>query len=330
MKKLLAMLLAISMVLTLFACAPKHQNEDVAEPEIQEDVDSVIPEEEDPILPEDEVASESEEEDVAAPEEDAEIGNEEDTTAPPQPEDKPVEQKPVEQKPVEQKPVEQKPAVQQSTTQKPAEQKPAVQQSTTQKPVEQKPAVQQKPTTQKPAEQKPAVQQKPTTQKPVEQKPAVQQKPVEQEKPVEQQKPVEEEKPAETPAKSPAQTLRADFRSRVSSTKDPEALASALIGNSIIPFMGASMPVEPGFLNGFDNEISGFSKGAMFGPAIGTIPFIGYIFEVDANTDVSAFIQTLKDNANLRWNICTSADEMVVDSVGNTVFFLMAPAAFEE
>lgn len=137
-----------------------------------------------------------------------------------------------------------------------------------------------------------------------------------------------EEKPAEKP-QSPAKILLQDFKTRVNGgEKNIETLAANLIQNSVIPFMGGSVPVEPGFLNGFSSEITGFSKGVMFGPNIGTIPFIGYLFEVD--TDVNAFIQTLKDNADLRWNICTSADEMVVDSIGNTVFFLMAPAQFEE
>ena len=38
----------------------------------------------------------------------------------------------------------------------------------------------------------------------------------------------------------------------------------------------------------------------------------------------------LKANANLRWNICTTADEMVAGSVGNKVFFVMCPTEFTE
>lgn len=138
-----------------------------------------------------------------------------------------------------------------------------------------------------------------------------------------------EEKPAETPqSNTPANVILSDFKAKVSGSSDLEALAEDLLKNPIIQFMPASMAVEPGFLNGFKSEINGFSKGVMFGPAIGTIPFIGYVFEVDG--DVSAFISTLKENADLRWNICTSADEMVVGSVGNKVCFVMAPSAFEE
>lgn len=137
---------------------------------------------------------------------------------------------------------------------------------------------------------------------------------------------------SDTADASPAQTLLADFKARVANGEDSslEDLANSIITNEIIPFGGATMPVEPGFLNGFSQEITGFAEGTTFGPMIGSIPFIGYLFKLDDGADVYAFMQTLKDNADLRWNICVEADEMVCDAVGNTVFFVMAPANFEE
>lgn len=131
---------------------------------------------------------------------------------------------------------------------------------------------------------------------------------------------------------SPAQILLADFKSRAANGEDSslEDLANAIITNEIIPFGGATMPVEPGFLNGFSQEITGFDEGTSFGPMIGSIPFVGYLFKLDDGADVNAFMQTLKDNADLRWNICTEADELVCDAVGNTVFFVMSPTSFEE
>lgn len=138
--------------------------------------------------------------------------------------------------------------------------------------------------------------------------------------------------PVETEAvpTTPAGILAKDFKNRV--TENPsisaEDLANAIIGNEIIPFGPAVMPVEPGYLNGFSAEITGFDTGAMFGPMIGSIPFIGYIFTVSG--DVDAFVSTLKSNADLRWNICTQADEMVCEAKGNTVFFVMSPASFDE
>ena len=123
-------------------------------------------------------------------------------------------------------------------------------------------------------------------------------------------------------------TLRDAFKENHDGTA--EEIANALIANEIIPFMPMVAPVEEGYLNGFNVEINGFSSGAMFGPMIGTIPFVGYIFELEDGADVDAFMTTLKDNANLRFNICTEAEEMIVEKEGNKVFFLMSPKSFEE
>jgi len=68
----------------------------------------------------------------------------------------------------------------------------------------------------------------------------------------------------------------------------------------------------------------------MFAPMMGTIPFVGYVFTLDEGADVEAFMKMLEDNANLRWNVCTEAEEMTVENEGNVVFFLMSPKAFEE
>jgi hypothetical protein len=83
-------------------------------------------------------------------------------------------------------------------------------------------------------------------------------------------------------------------------------------------------PIAEGWLNGFDAEsITGFSEGAVFAPMIGTIAFMGYIFTLPEGADVEAFKTQLTSTANLRWNICTEADEMVCDNVGNKVFFVI-------
>ena len=138
--------------------------------------------------------------------------------------------------------------------------------------------------------------------------------------------------PTPTPEQKPAtvgRTLLNAFNSKASS--DVSTLADALITNPIIPFAGAVMPVEPGLLSGFGNaEITGFKEGAMFGPMIGSVAFIGYVFELEEGTNKSDFISTLKSNADLRWNICVEADEMVVGSSGNKVFFVMCPKEFSE
>ncbi len=129
---------------------------------------------------------------------------------------------------------------------------------------------------------------------------------------------------------TPAQQLCAEFKAKVSSNAsiDMETLAAELSQSEAIEFGAAFVSVEEGFLNGFDNEIKGFSSGAFFGPMIGSIPFVGYVFEVAG--DEKAFMKTLEENANLRWNVCTQADEMVCDSVGKKVFFVMSPKSFDE
>ena len=130
-------------------------------------------------------------------------------------------------------------------------------------------------------------------------------------------------------AETVGQVLLKDFKNNPDGTA--QEVAERIIGNKIIPFMGGANPIEPGLLSGFDNaEITGFKEGCMFGPMMGTIPFVGYIFVLEDGADVDAFVTTLKDNANLRWNICTEAEELTVESEDNTVFFLMSPKKFEE
>lgn len=128
------------------------------------------------------------------------------------------------------------------------------------------------------------------------------------------------------------QTLAKDFKDRVTAdgTLSAQAIADEIIKNPVIQFGPAVMPVEEGNLTGFDNaEIKGFKEGVMFAPMIGTIPFVGYVFVLEDGADVEGFKTTLSDNANMRWNICTEAEEKIVENVGNTVFFLMCPKALE-
>ena len=149
--------------------------------------------------------------------------------------------------------------------------------------------------------------------------------------------PAVSEAPAATPTPQPTpetpktvgNTLLAAFKAN--SGGSALSVAESLSANAAIKVPVGAMAIEPGYLTGFDNtEITGFKEGAVFMPMIGTIPFVGYVFTLDNAADAPAFIADLKANANLRWNICTSADEMVTGSAGNKVFFVMCPTAFEE
>ena len=123
--------------------------------------------------------------------------------------------------------------------------------------------------------------------------------------------------------------LRQDFVTN--SEGSAQEVVERLIQNEILPFEAATMPVEPGLLTGFDNaEITGFKEGVMFAPMMGTIPFVGYVFVLEDGVDATEFVNILGDNANLRWNICTEAEEMIIEGEENTVLFLMSPKSFEE
>lgn len=127
----------------------------------------------------------------------------------------------------------------------------------------------------------------------------------------------------------PAQVLCQQFKSELKANKSIslEELCKNLSENKVLEFSTVIMEVEEGYLNGFTDEINGFSEGEIFAPLIGAIPFVGYVFRTE---NPSALMATLKEKADLRWNVCTAADEMVIDSVDDIVFFVMAPKSFEE
>ncbi|MBQ3107816.1 MAG: hypothetical protein IJC68_04305 [Firmicutes bacterium] len=118
----------------------------------------------------------------------------------------------------------------------------------------------------------------------------------------------------------------------IAKDKDALSIAEALITDESIPFMGGAMPIAEGdFLQGFgEAQITGFEEAAMFAPMIGSIAFVGYVFDLKDDVNVKDFIATLEDNADLRWNICVTADEMVTGNVDDKVFFIMCPSSFEE
>ncbi len=177
-----------------------------------------------------------------------------------------------------------------------------------------------------------------TTEAPAE--PAVTEEPAATEAPEVTEAPVEggevvdgETTGGEVSGETVGQTLLAEFNAIMAedASLDAYSIAEKVIAHESIQFMGGAMEVEPGFLSGFDNyEVTGFDKGAMFGPMMGSIAFVGYIFELPADADVDAFMTSLKDNANPRWQICVEAEETTVEANGNKVFFLMSPVKFEQ
>lgn len=138
----------------------------------------------------------------------------------------------------------------------------------------------------------------------------------------------EETEVNDTPTDTVASKLYELFETEIATTDDINEVANKLIEAEYFKEVSmTTMEVEPGWLNGFENEIKTFNNGVMFTPMIGTIPFVGYIFETD-NTEL--LIDELETNALLNWNICTTADEMLVKAHGNYVFFVMSPYSFGE
>lgn len=125
-----------------------------------------------------------------------------------------------------------------------------------------------------------------------------------------------------------AYKLLAEFKAGAENATDVDTFADQLSKSDVFTDIGmGTMAVEEGLLNGFDEEINGFTKGVMFAPMIGSMPFVAYVFETD---DPDTLMDNLKNHYQLNWNICTTADEMVVEKAGNYVFFVMAPYSFDE
>ncbi len=124
-----------------------------------------------------------------------------------------------------------------------------------------------------------------------------------------------------------ASQLVTEFKKEIAKSKDIKEVADKISeSNIIVPTTVVTEIKEDDYLAGFNEEIKGFKKAVSIAPMIGTIPFVAYIFEVD---NPEEFASTLKEQANLRWNICTEADEMQTSIVDNYVFFVMSPSNFE-
>lgn len=128
------------------------------------------------------------------------------------------------------------------------------------------------------------------------------------------------------------QTLLTIFKDELAANPEATAqdLASKIISDEVILFAGDTAVMEEGFLSGFSADITGFEEAVVFCPIIGSIPFMGYVFSLAEDADVEAFVSMLETNANMRWNVCTEAEEMVVEAVGNKVFFVMCPLSLED
>ena len=124
-----------------------------------------------------------------------------------------------------------------------------------------------------------------------------------------------------------AVNLVQEFEKEITETKNIKKVAKKLAkSNFDMPDLEVSNVSNADYLTGFNKKIQGYKKAYVIAPTISTIPFIAYIFESDKPNELA---NTLKEQANLRWNICTEADEMKVSVVDNYVFFVMSPNNFD-
>lgn len=136
-----------------------------------------------------------------------------------------------------------------------------------------------------------------------------------------------EEQKEETQEKTIATVLGDQFESEIKKEKDIEKVAKKLSENKALEIsVDVSQIKEGDYISGFQSEIKDFKNAYVIRPVIGTIPFVAYIFETE-NAD--EFAEELKANADLRWNICTEADEMNAVVYENYVFFIMSLKNFE-
>ena len=117
-----------------------------------------------------------------------------------------------------------------------------------------------------------------------------------------------------------AEILLAQFMENKDKTL--EEIATALNSNEALVFAHDTYEVEGNWFAGFKEELAGYQSARAIVPMIGTIPFNMYVFETD---DTAALMNTLNSLVDMRWNICTEADQMLMKAAGNYVFVVMAP-----
>ncbi|MGN0400435.1 MAG: hypothetical protein ACI4EO_09980 [Blautia sp.] len=125
---------------------------------------------------------------------------------------------------------------------------------------------------------------------------------------------------SESKADTKGTMLAAVFKSEIDDGSSMEETVNTLADKS--GYECGTMECSEGFLNGFSDEVSGFKTATMFSPYIGTIPFVGYVFETDEPEKLKETLSTLADP---RWNICTEAEETVIEIADHYVFFVMCP-----
>lgn len=105
---------------------------------------------------------------------------------------------------------------------------------------------------------------------------------------------------------------------------DIKLALSKVVETGRLPFdcVVEDMPADAEYLPGFKSQITGYTECAMMAPMISTQPFVVYMFNTD---DVPALVEQLKAEHDMRWNICTEANYLIVEEFDGAVLFGMLP-----
>jgi hypothetical protein len=110
-------------------------------------------------------------------------------------------------------------------------------------------------------------------------------------------------------------------------TKNAETVVNEIMSSKLSAAIQFPMvmPVEAGYLSGFEGEFSGFKAAHMFAPGMMGVAFVGYVFDLEDGADVTAFMKKVEESVDPRWNGCTEAEMTTIASYKNSVLLVMCP-----
>lgn len=119
-------------------------------------------------------------------------------------------------------------------------------------------------------------------------------------------------------------TIQTTFVQEVQETDNLDEIGQAIIDSLDVQYELDINHVVPGYLPGFTQDIVAFDDAVMIAPIVGTIPFVCYVLYTEKPELLMEALETYHD---MRWNICTEAEEMVLNTDHNLVLFAMTPKA---
>jgi hypothetical protein len=129
--------------------------------------------------------------------------------------------------------------------------------------------------------------------------------------------------PQETePAVNMEEVIKSSVSAGIEDSVGIKDILQGIVDSESLPISCVVEDIPEEFMPGFKNKIEGFTDGAMLMPVIGSQPFIVYLFNTE---DADTLMETLKEEADPRWNICTEATVTVCENYENFVLFAMLP-----